>query len=273
MLFKEGFSFEETFQNGSAALPPDFNLLSKTYEPILFLEPDEHTDEFEDFPNSSRIAGLCNIYYPVLLSLHAPPLYHGCSTPGCINVDTLHQCLTCFNPSTYCSSCIKLQHTHQPFHKLRTWDDHAHCYISTCLADIGMIWSLFHEDGTTCSSQGSTRKIQVLHTNGLHSISYYLCRCHLQIQNPQTVSPKQLLVNRLFPATDKSPTSAFTFELLELFDSLNLIGFINFKQFCDAVMGCSSKDSQNHGEVSKTCNNHSQILINILCLGNWKLTN
>ena len=204
-------------------------------------------------PNTDWLAEISNRYYPQLLSLHAnvplPSICSSCSS-GTSKDTRLYTCTDCFNNYAYCQKCMKNNHRYLPFHRIRTWDEQANCFVSARWMDLGMIWNLVHEDGSTCNSQTTSKTLQVLHVNGVHSVQFYSCNCFLNGIKAHTISPTQLLANRLFPSTSCSPTSAFSFEVLELFHNLNLNGFINIKQFCDSVLEMTPWDITYNKEVN-----------------------
>lgn len=76
--------------------------------------------------------------------------------------------------------------------------------------------------------------LNVLHVNGVHKLRYHKCEC--ESSSFRTATPEQLLANMLFPAMEKRPLWAFTFQVLSLYDHLDLSGFINIKQFIDGMM-------------------------------------
>ena len=60
------------------------------------------------------------------------------------------------------------------------------------------------------------------HVNGFHEVFVEFCAC-----NGSQKQPYQLINSNLFPATLEKPETAFTFELLDTFQKLNLRSKIN----------------------------------------------
>jgi hypothetical protein len=103
------------------------------------------------------------------------------------------------------------------------------------LVELGLIVLLIHEGGGPCPSRSTPHSLTILHSNGLHQIRYYQCFCRRK-EGTHAARPAQLVANRLYPATEKSPKTAFTFESLRAFDTFNLEGALNIKQYCDGLL-------------------------------------
>jgi hypothetical protein len=219
---------------------------------ISFIESDTLQEPLTKPPDIATIEEQANMYYPILVSLHASPqlLENTCPMPDCQNINGAHyNCNDCLDANSYCYDCIKARHSKLPFHKISMWNDKAGCYSPIKLTDLGMVWRLAHNDGTPCSSNNTVRKLQVFHTNGMHNFAYYQCICNLTTRKESTAHPTQLLANKLFPATSNAPTTAFTFELLSLFDALNTSAFSSIKQYCDSIIGLTPREHNYYEEV------------------------
>ena len=207
-------------------------------KPINHVKQQDHIAQTppEELPCLDKVKETCNLYYPQILAHHAPrPAILTCSTVGCIRrVDSYYMCQDCFYSQWYCKDCIVQIHEDNPLHYIKTWDVQAQCMVSARLRDLGLVVKLIHENGQSCASRGTLRELKVMHTTGMHEIVYWQCLCY-QRQSNLSARPAQLLANRLFPASETSPRTAFTFDVLRSFDSLNLQGSINFKQFCDSI--------------------------------------
>lgn len=67
-------------------------------------------------------------------------------------------------------------------------------------------------------------KFTIIHTNGVHHIPVDFCACELGADVPHHV---QLLRWRLWPATCENPQTATTYEALDQFTRLSLLGRLN----------------------------------------------
>jgi len=212
-----------------------------------------HTSSYLELqlPDMSSVSHISDQYYEQLVSSHSKQGTSTCSNLNCKHHPDgpLYLCSTCFGNKPYCQHCIKEQHQSLPFHRILVWDDTCCCYISANWTDLNMAWTLVHKDGKQCTSEGRVRRLQVLHVNGMHILPYHVCNCFIGGEKRASASPLQLLANNLFPATSLSPTSSFSFEVMELFDSLNLNGFINIKQFCDSLIELTPRDMLYNDEV------------------------
>jgi hypothetical protein len=210
---------------------------------------------------------ISNDFYLIILSLHAPFSQKGsiycadscCKAPS----GPWYQCTTCFSAKVYCGRCIRKRHQDHPFHRIACWDVDGKCFIPIQWTALQMAWTFVHEDGSDCTSHGTIRNLSVLHVNGMHEIPYHSCSCILNDRKTQSgIRPTQLLANRLFPATFTAPTTAFTFEVLETLDALNLVGFINIKQFCDALSSLNPRSTRNTFDVSTKTKHASCFVFN-----------
>lgn len=93
---------------------------------------------------------------------------------------------------------------------------------------------LGHPPGEMCHfrSVGMKKKFTIVHTNGIHIARVHFCKCKRNMHVPEFA---QLLRWRLWPATDIDPESATTFEALDLFQRLSLIGKVNGYDFYRAI--------------------------------------
>jgi hypothetical protein len=219
---------------------------------VLYRDPpvqSEAPKEFED-PDLSEVEHLCNRYYPHVLKRHAPTIEEEmqCSAQDCLGDanSPLYHCQTCFCTRWFCKDCIKKIHKCNPLHRIVEWDRENFRLVPKRLYDLGLTLRFKSITGRPChcsSHEANHRDLEVVHTDGVHTIRYILCYCE-QIKNPKTVSPEQLLTNNLWPATEKEPARAFTFEVLQRFDVMNLFGYINIKQFLDGTLSMSQDEEQ-----------------------------
>lgn len=174
---------------------------------------------------------------PYLFATEEPPRYAGvaCQNTHCAKTSTdgaIYRCDECFGRRLHCLDCLNDQHRHLPFHRVRRWKPGptAH-FVPVNTEERGFTLHLGHR-GEPCplSSAGNVQEMDVMHTNGIHSISIAFCGCRNQLRW------EQLLENDLFPGTEERPQSAFSFAVLEQFHTFNLVSKTAAQDFNQALM-------------------------------------
>jgi hypothetical protein len=220
---------------------PEVNLGTPTaaFRKLKFEEVFEEIDDStsNSLPDMTQIEALANELYPIMVARHSPlpDSLKSCSKMHCTATSPLYSCSDCFHPAWYCKECLLVAHENNPFHQIHEWNENDQCKVPTTLYDLGLAIRLVHADGKECRSNSLFRDLKVLHWNGLHQVRYIQCSCDASLATSRSASARQLMANQLFPATHNAPTTAFTFQALMLFDILNLLGYINIKQFCDSI--------------------------------------
>jgi hypothetical protein len=211
----------------------------------------ERQSSIKPEPDLTAIKLLSDRFYPQILKQHAPATNEAsrcfsCNKPKYVGTPTgdgpeednyLYRCESCCPSRWICSNCMVSQHKSMPLHRVVRWDHEEFRVCSTSLCDLGLVVRFCSALGNACDcpSDGfNLREMEVLDTNGVHSLRYVQCHCE-RLQSPQSASCEQILSNRLWPATQSKVMRSFTFEVLNRFDLLNLHGYINVKQFLDAT--------------------------------------
>jgi hypothetical protein len=210
-----------------------------------------HTQHFTSNLESDKVKTIqehVDMYYPQVQAQHAPRTeVLRCFTEGCsVPATSFYTCLDCFFQDWFCKECMVAKHKNNPLHAIKRWKDG--CQEDASLFELGLTIKLPHADGTSCSTTMGRHQLKIFHINGIHRVSIRVCRCKMS-PGENAMFRGQLTASRLFPATHRHPTTAFTFDLLEKFDSLNLEGALNFKQFLDAIISISPTKVQNGKEV------------------------
>lgn len=100
------------------------------------------------------------------------------------------------------------------------------------LQELKLVYQIGH-GGLPCDKpEVPARCMVVIHTNGVHTVDFCYCACDL---SDRSNNLKQLLRNNWYPATTVDPATCATFEALELFRLLNVIGNINMHNFVGMV--------------------------------------
>lgn len=99
------------------------------------------------------------------------------------------------------------------------------------LRDLGLIYQLRHGGGPCAIPSQPALTLVVIDSTGIHTISAHQCGC-----SPISISKHvQLLCERLYPATVVNPQTCATFNVLELFHKLNVVGGVNVHDFIGAL--------------------------------------
>jgi hypothetical protein len=182
-------------------------------------------------------------YISEILDLEKPPADQLCSR--CNSQDGCFRCKECFSQDLLCDSCCFAIHRNSPFHHIEKWT--GQFFDTTSLNKEGFVLHLGHggepcpascsggdnvQLGSSDEDEGEEervaeetygvplagwekqdrRSLVIIDTSGVHQLRVSWCQCETAIE-PHI----QLLRHRLFPATTKRPSTAFTFSLLEYF--------------------------------------------------------
>ena len=78
-----------------------------------------------------------------------------------------------------------------------------------------------HQAGDRCLIKDTLDNFTIVHSNGMHRMRVHVCQCSLGINVDRYT---QLFRARLWPATPDNPVMATTFEALDDFSRLSLLG-------------------------------------------------
>jgi hypothetical protein len=150
---------------------------------------------------------------------------------GCVQckdtIGNLYQCRDCVHCWSYCRRCLVANHHSLPTHRFREWT--GRCFRNISSDDIEYIFHLGH-GGEPCDL-GKNRKLHLGDTNGFHTITVRYCR------HPGRGShSKQLLQARIFPCSEQDPQSAFTFDVMRLFQLLATEAKLSTQRFYNVLV-------------------------------------
>ncbi|KAJ7840769.1 hypothetical protein B0H13DRAFT_2366052 [Mycena leptocephala] len=146
--------------------------------------------------------------------------------------ESLFKCAEC-REFLQCKTCCVQRHVLTPLHLLKEWTgDH---WRAATLRDLGLVYQLGHE-GFPCSFPAAERRsMTVIHTNGIHQIRYRYCNCTRAHTLSDNNNLSQLLRGRWYPATVTDPTTCTSFNVLDLFRLLNVVGNVNCHDFIGSL--------------------------------------
>ncbi|KAH6904722.1 hypothetical protein BKA70DRAFT_1373432 [Coprinopsis sp. MPI-PUGE-AT-0042] len=129
----------------------------------------------------------------------------------------VYRCLDCFTGMRlHCLACTVKNHGANPFHRIQRWTGNHFAHEE--LHELGLNVQLGH-DGNSCPSPSEPTNLLVLHTAGAFTLSVMYCGCKTKAADSKYL---QLLRSRLYPTSLKRIKTAFTFDLLDHFQELNL---------------------------------------------------
>ncbi|KAF9471895.1 hypothetical protein BDN70DRAFT_819429 [Pholiota conissans] len=168
-----------------------------------------------------------------------------------------YRCIDCFLPDLTCKGCCVKRHQRLPFHIIEV-----SFKIKQCTASQLLIFCVKQWTGSTflkCSlkllgleihlNHSSLRcpvpitchqDFRIIHTNGVHDVAISYCGCQRSI--PQY---SQLLRRRLYPASQISPRTCMTFELLRFYHLLSLTSKASTYDFYRALERLSDNAGTN----------------------------
>ncbi|KAJ7601897.1 hypothetical protein DFH06DRAFT_1351890 [Mycena polygramma] len=148
----------------------------------------------------------------------------------------LFRCMQC-GEFLQCGQCVKSRHSLTPLHCIWEWNGdfwtEATMWGSETtpnaagLKGLGLVYQLGHH-GFPCEFPGARHSMVVIHVNGIHTVEFDFCACD---KSRQTNNLGQLLGNAWYPATTIDPGTCATFECLEAFRLLNVVGNLTVSDY------------------------------------------
>ncbi|VDB96150.1 unnamed protein product [Peniophora sp. CBMAI 1063] len=156
------------------------------------------------------------------------------SCPGCHKEGFPdYRCEDC-RGADLCKDCTLHWHRYSPLHRIERYNETKGFYEKVNGSELGIRIQLMHRPGEVCNfrSLHSISDFTVIHTNGIHQIPVDFCKCELGRDIPYHI---QLMRWRFWPATCENPQTATTFEALDLFTRLSVLGRLNVYDFYRAL--------------------------------------
>lgn len=170
---------------------------------------------------------------PMATCEHPDCPYAGIHNP----TQALFRCRECLGGRMVCYPCLEKSHRLLPFHRVDQWirkqNEHKEdvgYFEEVELRALGFVLGLGHNGGI-CTTAGRFSRvpdlITVMHPNGIRKVRVRYCSCPSNGDLPW----QQLLDHGLIPATHDRPNTAFTFDVLEQFQHLNLTSKVSAYDF------------------------------------------
>ena len=141
------------------------------------------------------------------------------------------RCMDCSFSTPTCSECFLDTHKAQFTHWAEVWNNDVGCFVRCDISRLrpfgGYVINLGH-GGWPCPKADYSADVlfHIVASNGVHNTKLRFCGCHARVDRAE-----QLLNHRLFPSTMNRPQMAFTFQLLEQFNLLNVEAKISAHDF------------------------------------------
>ncbi|KAJ7470051.1 hypothetical protein B0H11DRAFT_1730903 [Mycena galericulata] len=128
-----------------------------------------------------------------------------------------------------CETCVRTRHELTPLHCLKEWSGEFWTEATLCGAHpgVGLVYQLGHH-GFPCRFPGPRRSMVVMDVLGIFTLDVQYCNCE---KAERRNNLEQLLGNGWYPATTVDPGTCATFQVLELFRLLNVVGNVTAHDF------------------------------------------
>lgn len=151
-------------------------------------------------------------------------------------MNPFYRCCSCFFPQRMlCKACARDEHTHSPLHLFERWTGHR--FDRAGPQELGIELHLGHQ-GLPCPTlrpRKELKKLKIVDIIGVHQLDVFPCVCADALSYSL-----QLLHHNLFPASDKLPQTAFTFQFLKYFHAFNLEAAVAMQEFDRVIQRLTS---------------------------------
>lgn len=155
------------------------------------------------------------------------------------------RCKDCFGDFVECVDCCVQRHARLPLHATQQWT--GDFWKKRTLKDMGLVIQLGHTD-TPCHVPASKEPLPVtiIDHGGIHELFVYFCGCERGMMADKRV---QMLRAGWYPASMTDPQSCATFQVLDQFHMLNLVGGMNVHDFVKSTERLSDATKVNSPPV------------------------
>ncbi|KAJ7038747.1 hypothetical protein C8F04DRAFT_909699, partial [Mycena alexandri] len=131
-----------------------------------------------------------------------------------------------------CLDCVRSRHKLNPLHSVKEWNGThwIEAQLSGGEGGLGVVYQLGHHGHSCDFPEAKERAMVVMDVTGVHTVSYHFCACEKAARFANGTLG-QLMGNAWYPATTVDPETCATFEVLELFRLLNVVGNMNVHDF------------------------------------------
>ncbi|KAJ7050750.1 hypothetical protein C8F01DRAFT_1263635 [Mycena amicta] len=167
-------------------------------------------------------------------------LGHRFNAPKCavcgFSSERIFRCEQC-GEFLMCEDCVRDRHWQSPLHRVKEWSGEfwVNCAVFSTHASssgtaLGMVYQLGHHGFDCVLPETLRRTMVVLHVNGIFKIDVVFCGCSESLRH-RHMHLSQLMDNAWYPATAINPQTCATYEVLDLFRTLQVVGNVNAHDF------------------------------------------
>ncbi|KAJ7061129.1 hypothetical protein C8F01DRAFT_1083346 [Mycena amicta] len=165
---------------------------------------------------------------------HQNPTCASCRAEHC----RVFRCRQC-GPFLQCETCLRARHAQLPLHSVQVWTGGfwAPCSLyrePSAVTTLAMEYQLGHHGFACPRPEGRQRTLVVMSVSGIVEVDVRFCACSDSMRHPHG-HLSQLLDNGWYPATPSEPATCATFELLDLFRLLKVVGNMNAHDFVGSL--------------------------------------
>ncbi|KAJ7040106.1 hypothetical protein C8F04DRAFT_948846 [Mycena alexandri] len=131
-----------------------------------------------------------------------------------------------------CLDCVRSGHQLNPLHSIKEWNGShwTEAQLSGGEGSLGIVYQLGHHGHACDFPDARERTMVVMDITGVHKVTYRFCACE-KARRFVNGTLGQLMGNAWYPATTVDPETCASFESLELFRLLNVVGNLNVHDF------------------------------------------
>ncbi|KAJ7178549.1 hypothetical protein C8R43DRAFT_942201 [Mycena crocata] len=152
-----------------------------------------------------------------------------CSQPYVAGLRRIFRCKDC-GQFLQCEACVLERHKCTPLHVLKEWN--GDFWTDVTLQGLKLVYQLGHGGHPCKRPEAAMRSMVVMHINGVHQVNYHRCKCD---RSRHTNNLGELIANEWYPATTVDPETCATFQALDLFRLLSVVGNMNVHDFVGSL--------------------------------------
>ncbi|KAJ7483696.1 hypothetical protein B0H11DRAFT_1723311 [Mycena galericulata] len=162
-------------------------------------------------------------------TLRCQGLGDSAASPECALCDkhvdgAIYKCTEC-GDFLQCRDCCIARHQLSPLHFLQEWT--GQFWKAQTLESLGLVYQLGHQGCKCLAPAATSRTMVVIDTTGIHTIKFRYCSC----ATSRSTSNLGHMRNAWYPVSLTDPSTCATFNVLDLFRLLGVVGNLNAHDF------------------------------------------